>query len=93
MELERRHESQRPKRLLGAQKSKYINLRQDIRPATKQDCLGRADAMTLAELMAGAYPNLEPTRKRTAAADDEHQKKLSTLKVTLCDGRKGSPAT
>ena len=83
-ERERHHQSQRPKRLLGSQNTKSGH---DTGTAAKQDYLGRADTKALTELMAEAYPNLKPTRKRNTVTDDEYQKKLSSLKVRLRDGR------
>jgi len=35
--------------------------------------------------MANAYPSLKPTQKCNTATNDEYQKKLSSLKVRLCD--------
>lgn len=86
-ERERHHQSQRPKRVLGSQNFSYTKSGYDTGTATKQDCLGRADTKALTELMAEAYPSLKPTWKRNIVTDDEYQKKLSSLKVRLRDGR------
>ncbi len=86
-ERERHHQSQRPKRVLGSQNFSYTKVGHDTGTATKQDCLGRADTKALIGLMAEAYPSLKPTRKRNIVTDDEYQKKLSSLKVRLRDGR------
>lgn len=86
-EQESYHQSQRPKRVSRTQNFSYTNSDHDGRTATEQDCLRRADTIALTRLMANAYPSLKPTRKCNTATDDEYQKKLSSLKVRLRDGR------
>ncbi len=72
---ERHHQSQRPERRIRSRNS----------PAEER--FKRADTAALADMMAEAYPNLKPTRKRSAALHDEYQKKLSSLKIRLREGR------
>ena len=80
----RYHQHQRSKRLSNYD---YLKNGVDVQTGIEQNYLERADTIALTELMAEAYPNLKPTRKHSAAKNDEYQKKLSSLKTRLRDGR------
>ena len=68
---ENHHKARRPKRVSQAM----------------TDHLERANTQALTEMMSEAYPTLNPTRKRNTGRSDEYQRKLSSLKCRLRDGR------
>jgi len=79
------HQSQQLKHVSRTQNFSYTNSDHDERTVTEQDCLRCTDTIALTQLMANAYPSLKLTQKCNTATDDEYQKKLSSLKVRLCD--------
>lgn len=81
------HQSQWLKCVSRTQNFSYTNSDHDEQTATEQDCLQCTDTIVLTQLMTNAYLSLKLTRKCNTAMDDEYQKKLSSLKVRLCDGR------
>lgn len=60
-----------------------------LQPGSKQTLYdyNRPDSMSLADLMADAYPNLGKISHQQSSSDPEYQKKLKTLKGRLTKGR------
>lgn len=82
---ERHHQSQKLKCVLRSQNFSYTKAGHDTETATEQDCLECTDIKALTELMIKAYLSLKLTQKHNIVTDNEYQKKLSSLKVRLCD--------